>query len=398
MFAGLGRFVLALWHVVGVIVLVVLFIEFGVDWLRGLSRRLRYGRPAKPDRSAVADAHAGAAWAVAYFEEFHRAVRVDWRPYVEWWQRPFRGTYVTLDARGLRSTPGEAAADRGAIRIFCFGGSTMMGLGARDEATIPAFLASRLAELDHHVAVTNFGQLGHNSTQEAITLYQLLKQGMRPRITIFYHGINEMTCAEQSGRADALFNESRRRAEFNLLHPQRRGDLIEAALMTAMPRTLRRLRRLVGLRLRGPLPEPDADLGQIDMPTLAAAVANAYAANLRFVRLLAREYGFQPLFFWQPAITTKKKKSPDEQRFEADYTRDVDSRRRFYAAIVAARQAHPEIVGAADAIDLSAVFDDFADPVYIDAFHLSETGNAAIAEAMLPRIAAAVVGTDQGRG
>jgi len=385
-----GRLVLALWHVVGVLVLVVLFTEFGVDWLRRLARRLRRGRAQKPDAAAVADAHRGAAWPLAYCAEFSRAVRVDWKPYVEWWQRPFRGAYVTLDARGLRPTPGETEAPADAVKIFCFGGSTTMGLGARDEATIPAILARRLTELGQVVAVTNFGQLGHNSTQEAITLWQLLKRGQRPDIAVFYHGINEMTCAEQSGRADALFNESRRRAEFNLLHPQRRGDLLKAALLTAMPRTVRRLRRLTGLALRGPLPPPDADLTTIDTAALAAAVAETYAANIRLVRLLAREHGFRPLFFWQPAITTKKTKSPDEQRFEADYTKDVIGRRRFYAAIVAARAAHSAIAGAADAVDLSALFDDLADPVYIDAFHLSEAGNAAVAEAMLPRVAAAV--------
>ncbi len=184
-----------------------------------MSRWLRYRRPSRPDRSGNADAYAGADWAVAYFDEFNRAVRVDWKPYVEWWQRPFAGRYVTLDARGLRPTPGENARGADVVRIFCFGGSTMMGMGARDHATIPALLASRLGDLGHRVAVTNFGQLGHNSTQEAVTLHQLLKQGVRPDIAIFYDGINEMASAEQSGHADALFNESRRRAEFNLLHP-----------------------------------------------------------------------------------------------------------------------------------------------------------------------------------
>src|SRR5215831_14427820 len=78
----------------------------------------------------------------------------------------------------------------------------------------------------------------HNSTQEVITLQQLLKSGERIDIALFYDGINEMACAEQTGRADGLFNEARRRAEFNLLHPQRRSDLIVAALMAAAPRTL----------------------------------------------------------------------------------------------------------------------------------------------------------------
>jgi len=264
-----------------------------------------------------------------------------------------------------------------------------MGMGARDEHTIPAVLARRLTELGYCVSVTNYGQLGHNSTQEAIALQQLLKAGQRIDIAVFYDGINDMACAEQTGRADGLFNEARRRAEFNLLHLERRGDLIVAALVAAVPRTLRRLRQWTGLRLRGPFPVLEADLSHVDLDQLARDVVAVYAANLRLVRLLAREYGFQPIFFWQPVITTKKRKTGDEQRWENDYTSDPARRRLLYETIIAERRLCPELVNAPDAIDLSALFDEWAAPVYIDLYHLSEAGNAAIAEAMLPAVATA---------
>jgi hypothetical protein len=260
----------------------------------------------------------------------------------------------------------------------------MMGMGARDTATIPAVLARRLGELGHPAAITNFGQLGHNSTQEVISLFQLLKRGARADIVAFYDGVNEMICAEQTGEADRLFNDSRRVAEFNLLHPNRRGDLLLAALVAAMPRTLRRLRRLTGLKLYGPMPAAEADLSQIDIAALARQVIDVYAANLRLARLLARQHGFRTLFFWQPVITTKTVKSSDEERFEADYTHDVAGRRRLYQAVIAERRGRPELASAADVIDLSAIFDARSDPVYIDAYHLSEAGNGAVAEAMLP--------------
>ena len=192
-----------------------------------------------------------------------------------------------------------------AIHILCFGGSTMMGMGARDGHTIPAVLARQLGELGYKAAVTNYGQLGHNSTQETITLQQLVKAGERIDIVVFYDGINEMACAEQTGRADGLFNEARRRAEFNLLLPDRRRDLIVAGLMAWAPRTLRRLRQLTGLALHGPLPAPPADLSRLDMAGLAQDVVALYVQNLRLIRTLAREYGFRPVFFWQPVITTK---------------------------------------------------------------------------------------------
>jgi lysophospholipase L1-like esterase len=387
---ALFRVVVALWHVAGILVLVVLVIEYGIDGVRWLSRRLRYGRGRLPDRSATADAYAGADWATGYFDEFWRSVHVDWKPYVEWWQRPFRGAYVNIDERGLRPTPGEREpSSDGLLRILCFGGSTMMGMGARDTATIPAVLSRRLGELGHRAAITNLGQLGHNSTQEVISLHQLLKAGTRADIALFYDGINEMISAEQTGAADRLFNDARRVAEFNLLNPGRRGDLFLAALAAAMPRSLRRLRRLTGLSLRGPMPPPDADLSQIDIDRLARQIVDAYAANVRLARLIAREHGFRTLFFWQPVITTKTVKSADEQRFEQDYTKDVAARRRLYGAVIAERRGRPELAAAADVFDLSAIFDAAAGPIYIDAYHLSESGNIAVAEAMLPAVVTA---------
>jgi lysophospholipase L1-like esterase len=386
MLGELGRFVVALWHVVGLLLLAVLVTEFGVEGWRRLNRFLRYRRSTRPDRTAVADAYGDADWSAGYFDEFRRAVRVDWKPYVEWWQRPFRGAYVTLDERGLRPTSGEKTANGKAIRILCFGGSTMMGMGARDDQTIPAVLARRLTERGHRVSVTNYGQLGHNSTQEVITLQQLSKSGERLDIALFYDGINEMACAEQTGRADGLFNEARRRAEFNLLHPDRRRDLMAAALISAAPRTLRRLRRLTGLPLRGPLPLEQTDLLRVDLAELAREVIAAYLANMRLVRLLAAEYGFRPVFFWQPVITTKKFKTPDERRWVDDYTKDPGRRRILYEAIIDERRHHPALVEASDTVDLSALFDDWTEPVYIDLYHLSEAGNAAVAEAMLPAV------------
>jgi lysophospholipase L1-like esterase len=397
MLGQLGRVLIALWHVVGLLLIAALIIELGIDVVRRLSRWLRHHRVDRPDSAALADANAGADWAVGYFDEFRRAIRVDWRAHVGWWQRPTHGHFVTIDARGLRPTPGEDNPDPDAIHILCFGGSTTMGMGARDAATIPAVLARRLGEVGHRVVLTNYGQLGHNLTQELITLQQVLKSGARIDIAVFYDGVNEMACAEQTGRADGLFNEARRRAEFNLLHPERWDALIAAAGMALLPRTLRYLRRLTGSPLRGPFPALETDLSQRDLAALASAVVANYFANLQQIRLLAAGYGFRVVFFWQPVITTKLTKSRDEQRFAADYTHQLDERRRLYNAVIDQRRVHPGLEAAADVVDLSALFDEVAEPVYIDLYHLSEGGNAAVAEAMLPTVAALVGAIVKGR-
>jgi hypothetical protein len=166
-----------------------------------------------------------------------------------------------------------------------------------------------------------------------------------------------------------------------------------------MPRTVRRLREITGLRLRGPIPTRlrDTDnLAGVDIAVLARQVVESYAANLRVIRLLAGHYGFRSLFFWQPVITSKRIKSADELRWESDETSDVEKRRQLFSAIIEEYRRHPELAEAADVIDLSGLFDDRAEPVYIDFYHLSEEGNAAVANAMLPAIAAACSERTQG--
>ena len=380
----------ALWNVAGLFVLLILFWEFGVTWLRRLSRRMRYGKPLKPDERATADAYHGAEWTGPYFAEVSK-IELTWAPFVQWQQRPFHGTYITIDERKLRTTPGENSAGKDAIRVYCFGASTMFGVGAREDWTIPAILQRRLTEAEHRVSVTNCSQLGYNSSQELIELQQLLKQGDVPQIAVFYDGIAEIISAEWSGRAGAMLSEEVRRAEFNLLRANRRRDLVLAALVAAMPRTLRRLREWTGLSLRGPVPSTaGVTLRDEEIPALARAVVDVYAANVRMARVLAIGYGFKALFFWQPVITTKRIKSPDEQRWESSMLADIAARRRLFAAVLDEYRRHPDLKGAPDTADLSATFDDQAEPVYIDIAHLSEAGNVVIAEAMLPTIEAAV--------
>lgn len=379
----------ALWGVIGVVAVLVLINEAGVDALRAGLRRLRYRSQPRADYRARADAYGGAQWPIGYFDAFWRLVKVDWAPFVQWWQRPVSTEWFTIDGRGLRVTVQPEAANP--VRILALGGSTMMGMGARDAATIPSLLAARLSARGHAVHLDNWGQLGHASTQEVITLMQALKGGARPDVVIFYDGVNEMISAEQTGHTDRMFNEAHRRAEFNLLHDSRRRDLIVGGLLALAPRTLRRLRKLTGLRVRGPHPHPQpVRLSGDQEQALARGVIATYAANVETVRLLAARHGFQALFFWQPTLVTKRVKSPHEQRYLSDGTGDLALRERLFAAIGQAWREHPALAGQPDCIDISGIFDHIEAPIYIDPFHLAEDGNAQVAEAMLPALDAAV--------
>ena len=391
------RLLSAIWNVVGILLALIIVIELGLPWLRQTSRRLRYGRGGKPHTRAAADAYGGADWPFQYETEFERLFVLDGAPLVHWKQQPGKGVYTNIDAHGRRIVPGAELAGEEAIRVDCFGGSTMFGIGARDEGTIPALLQRLLRGSGHPVAFVNCAQCGHINTQELIELQQSLKAGERPDIVLFYDGYNDLYTSQMKGQADTIMNEITRSAEFNLLGRERRWDLIRAAFLGAMPRTLRYLRKLTGLELPGPGPRVEfARLGERDLPRLARALVAAYAANVRMIRLLARDYGFQALFVWQPIPASKKVKSPDEQKWD-NMGFDVAARRRLLAAVVAEFRRNPELGGSADFLDLSALFDDETKPVYIDYCHLSEEANATVAEAIMPALKRAVIAAEAKR-
>lgn len=192
------------------------------------------------------DSYANSPWIEEYVEEY-RQIRTRWEPYLYWRRLPFSGKYINVDAAGLRRTvPGPVAAPgKTPVRIFCFGGSTMWSEGVPDGSTIPSLLATLLAERNVAADVVNFGEGGYVSTQELLALLRRLQQGDVPDIAVFYHGLNDMYSAAQSGEAGIPQNEWNRRAEFNL--SSRKIQLYRLAL--AGPRTglyvVRLLQRLL---------------------------------------------------------------------------------------------------------------------------------------------------------
>jgi len=86
----------------------------------------------------------------------------------------------------------------------------MWGWGARDDHTIASHLSKWLHARGYRVQVTNYGQFGYVSTQEAITLLRCLHRGERVDIALFYDGINEVFASAMNAVAGLPQNEWRR--------------------------------------------------------------------------------------------------------------------------------------------------------------------------------------------
>ena len=191
------------------------------------------GHPSDPIAAWVesipADAYEDRSWLMTGFHELHGPPEetglggpagIRWEPFTYWRYRPHLGQYVNLDANGLRRT-WNMPTDQ-PVKVSMFGGSTMWGVGARDEFTIASMLSKMLAQVfPSRVQIANYGTTGYVSTQEMIFLLRELQQGQRPDIVIFYDGYNDTFSAYQSQVAGVTLNEHNRAAEFNLLRPTR---------------------------------------------------------------------------------------------------------------------------------------------------------------------------------
>ena len=367
----IGSWLRDAWLIVGISVAALCLLEAGLSLVYLVVDRLT----ARPfELRFTADAYDGAPWAFDYYRE-HDAIDMRWEPYVYWRRAAYRGRFINVGEDGLRVTLPTASAP--SLEIFMFGGSTLWGTGVRDEFTIPSLVARDLERSGVPAAVTNFGESGYVSTQGLIALERELQRGRRPDLVIFYDGINDTYSAFQQGEAGLPQNEYNRVGEFNLLSSERSGDLIrnasrEVARRLSTTRLLDYLRRKSdGSRVasQGRPPRSPAAAEELARQTL-----RVYANNLEMVRTLGAHYGFAFLAYWQPSILDK----PHLTRYESSYRTDMEPMEPFFRRTyqLIREEGFDETHGVRD---ISPVFSDVRIPIFVDEFHLGDTGNEMVA-------------------
>jgi lysophospholipase L1-like esterase len=327
-------------------------------------------------------AYDNAPWAVKYFKTLnHHEVR--WFPYSYWKSVPVSTPGLNVDARGDRITINSPLdKNHPPSKIFMFGGSTMWGTGVRDDATLPSIVARRLTAAGLDVEVSNYGQIGYVSTQEVLLLYQLLRDGERPDLVVFYDGINDGYAAYQSRIAGLSQNEFARVKEFDLLvSAHRRSELyIGAASSILMHSYIARLGRILDRRpvnaLQAGPPKVVAYLAPADYEQpalLRQQVISDYLFNKRVVELLGKEFGFRTIFYWQPMIYNKNKLSTYE------FGQLGDAERRDFMMGIYKLMAEDKPHGVND---ISGIFRDHEGLIFIDTWHPNEVGDQIIANRM----------------
>jgi len=374
-----ARVLRAVWINAGIALLVLVLLDGSLQlafWLKDRGRPVAGAIPQERLRAA----HPGQEWIRDYNVELVGALQERWRSYVYWRTRPFRGSYINIDEKGFRRTwNATPSPDPRAARVFMFGGSTTWGYGVRDEFTVPSLVAKKLAgSIKPAPWVVNFGEAGYVSTQELITLMLELREGNVPDVVVFYDGVNDVWAAFQSGQAGLPQNEFNRIIEFNSRDRVNwRGGFV------AKLGLFRFARNLAGTVSS---PADAAPRRSFLPPALGGAVIDTYLGNVRAVNALAREYGFRAVFFWQPTVFFKRTLSSDEERWGLTGGRRPGAPpfADEYRAFIGTFRQRIRSGEFSNVHDISGIFENDRRTIFVDRFHISESGNETVTDAMLP--------------
>lgn len=305
-------------------------------------------------------------WTDIYWTEARASERYRYEPYVIWRHLPFSGETVNFTGAGMRVTPGSTC-EGDTFTVLTFGGSTMLGWGAPDWATIPAFLRSSLAaSLQRPVCVLNIAEDGYVSTQSRVALEAWLQSSRTPDVVVFYDGVNDVLAAWESGRA---------RAHVTLAKIAQRFEEEEPPLL----RLVRGSRTFTLWSRWMPQPTPTPELAEPERRRLARKVVDAYLGNDRIVSNLASGHGFDYFLFWQPHIGIGGKTLTSDERsmLEGMDRGWLALARSVYSTIDSSIGGRSRIWSLTDALDT------VEQQVWIDAAgHVTPEGNRIIADRM----------------
>ncbi len=316
-------------------------------------------------------------------------------PFVVWRSNPLLNCdSVTITEDNYRLVPG-ASVDPGAFKVFLFGGSAMWGTGVSDSNTIACFLQADMNGNDTRpVAVSNFAQVAHSSSQELVELVLQLRAGNVPDCVVFYDGFNDVWGAYESGFAGGHHSQEQiaarvegRTPEIQGLSPSRailtntNTFLLVSALRGSVRDRPSEVQDLVTFRTRG-----------IGTDALASQIVETYLGNCRVVRSLAESYGFRCLFVWQPTVWYGDKCLTD---FESLITQGGEefflagSDPAFRELLCSAYELYEDsLADTLPFVSLAGIFDGEVNEVYTDysGAHVNPEANRAIAGRLLSEL------------
>jgi len=220
--------------------------------------------------------------------------------------------------------------------------------------------------------------------------------GQRPDLVIFYDGVNDVFSAYQQQVAGLPQNEFNRVREFNLsraVKRKQRTDMVlqDVAMRLSTMRFVKGLIQKAHVRREAAVAANTflADSLALQGETLVQDVVASYTGNIEVVKALGEHYHFKYLFYWQPTVFQKAHLTDYERVQAAAKMQTIEQFvRRTYEVI---RQSTLAERRETSFHDLSLVFADLREPVYVDWSHLGESGNEIIARRMAGDVLGSII-------
>ena len=294
-------------------------------------------------------------------EMWGRVLPLEYQPFTQFKERPFRGKFLNIDPAGFRLSKNQAPwpPPPEAINVFMFGGSTTFGYGLPDDETIPSYFEEcAKSSSSSPIAVYNFGQGAYFSSQELVLFQNLLRAGFVPQVAIFVDGLNDFTFIE----GEPAFTSRLRR----FMAGESRGSAFDSVPMVQAARRLEK--RWTEQKHAGN--NDFADRAPLQ------GVIDRWLANKKMIEAIAARYGVRTIFVVQPVPTYKY-----DLRWHLFYVSDdgfgTNMRSRYgYSMMESLRaqgQLGPNVLWLAD-IQL-----DKRENLYIDALHYTAAFSREIA-------------------
>jgi lysophospholipase L1-like esterase len=291
------------------------------------------------------------------------SIKAIYLPHVGFTTEPnFFGKHINIE-NSLRKTANPCST-QDSVKIFVFGGSTVWGSGARDSYTIPSFISKKMCKRGVNAKVTNFGVRGYGSTKDMISLMLELRKGNVPDKVIFYGGFNEIYPVFQNGFVGSTWNMQNRIFEFNL------KDKINLKGYILHSDTVELLSKTDGL-VKAIIPKKPLYQDEERIEALSDEIISVYFNNVKIIKALEKEYGFKAYFFWQPVIYLNKPLT-DKEKLQARLDIKLLAEPTY--------KKIPKQNSELNFYDISDVFKEVNEDIYIDFVHLSEHGNELVAE------------------
>lgn len=305
-----------------------------------------------------------------------------YQPYSLWTHIPQHASTLNVDEAwgGIRRTiQQETGAASEAVDVYMFGGSTMFCLNSPDGQTLASEVAAALRRQmpGRRFRVVNFGVSGYLNDQEVVRLTQVLTEGGKPGLVIFYDGVNDKLNKVVQDIPHFEFERFRAVETATPEPPARR--VFEGLLSYDY------IHRVGGILFEADPPSRYRDYST-DCAVLrprAEEMARRYRQNVEFAGRLGAASGFEVVWFWQPDLLNTGKRLTDEEQALLEEAPGALLREGFRLgdeAVVC------ELEGVTGFYDVRDALDAMEASVFYDFCHVSAPANRVIARAMVDRL------------